>query len=89
MIFLRAVAAGEVASFLSWFGQELVVFRSSFSGAWLAASGAFWHRIAGDGGEHLIDELILLARRPAVSVRLGGSRGQATYLDSAPAKLLS
>jgi len=44
------------------FHEEFVVFASSFFGAWLTAARTFAYDIAGDQREHLVDELLLLAR---------------------------
>ncbi len=44
------------------FHEEFVVFASSFLGSWLAAARTLANGIAGDQCEHLIDELLLLAR---------------------------
>lgn len=64
MFLLWAIAARKIAGFVSWLGQQLIVFRSAFSRPRFAARGSFRHRVASDRGEHLVDELILLARRP-------------------------
>ena len=65
MFFLRVILAGKIADLVPGLGQQLIVLRPSFLGARLAATRALGHRIAGDGGQHLIDKLILFAGRPS------------------------
>ena len=48
---------------MSWFGEELVVFRSSFFGSGFGSLGTLWDRIASHEGEHSVNELLLSAGR--------------------------
>ena len=70
MVFARAVAARHVAHLASWTGEQVVVFRSAFSGARLAATWPFGHGITRDDGEQLLNERVLLlgVRTRGVSV---------------------
>lgn len=52
------------------FGEEAVIFGSTFFDARFAAVWAKWHGIRSDGGKHLGQEGILLARS-----RTGGVDG--------------
>ncbi len=60
MFGLGAVAAGQIAHFAPWFGEQLIVLSTSFLGARFAATRAFWDGITGDQGQHLLDEFLLL-----------------------------
>ena len=52
----------KIAHFGAWFGEKLEVFGSSFLDARFRSSGTFREEIAGDEGEHFIDEALLFAR---------------------------
>lgn len=44
---------------MAWFDEKLVVLGAAFAGPRFAAAWSFWNRIAGDDGEHLLDQLLL------------------------------
>ena len=56
-----AVSMGQVAHFVTWTGEELEVFWSSFFGSRFASSRSVGKSIQGDQPQHISDEKRLFA----------------------------